>query len=72
VNVKELYNFTSNGILLGCSNKKRSMSWAGQVACMGKRRGGYSSLMAKTEENRPLERTMHNNKKLTLKLLDNY
>jgi hypothetical protein len=28
---------------------------------MGKKRGGYSSLVAKTEENRPLGRTMHNN-----------
>jgi hypothetical protein len=39
---------------------------------MRKRRGGYSSLMAKTEENSPLGRTMNNNKKYTLKLLDNY
>ena len=36
---------------------------------MGKRKGGYSSLVAKTEENRPLGRTMHKYTKIMLKTI---
>jgi hypothetical protein len=36
--------------------KSRRMRWAGQVACMGDRRGSYRVLMGKSEGKRPLGR----------------
>ena len=36
--------------------KARRMRWAGHVACMGDRRGGYMILMGKPEGKRPLGR----------------
>jgi len=35
------------------------MKWAGHVARMGERRGGYKKFVRKREEQRPLRRPMH-------------
>jgi hypothetical protein len=37
----------------------RIMRWAGNVACMGERRGAFRVLMGKPEESKPLERPRH-------------
>jgi hypothetical protein len=41
-----------------CQEKGR-MTWAGYVACMGKKRNAYRILMGKPEEKRPLRRCTH-------------
>jgi hypothetical protein len=38
--------------------KQRRMKWAGHVARMGEKRGGYKMLVRKREEKRPLRRPM--------------
>jgi hypothetical protein len=35
------------------------MRWAGQVACVGRRRGAYRALVGKPEGRRQLERPRH-------------
>jgi len=40
-------------------NKSRRMRWAGDVACMGERRGMYRVLVGKPEGKRPLGRPRH-------------
>lgn len=39
--------------------RSRIIRWAGQPACMGKRRAPYRDLVGKPEEKRPLSRHRH-------------
>jgi hypothetical protein len=52
---KQLYALYSSPNIIWLI-KSRRLSWAGHVACMGKRKGAYRALVGKPEGRRPLGR----------------